>query len=94
MSQPRAKYIVIIHPEFPSMEIPLMFSEALPHKLAAHGHRVVAAGFCSVTQWEAHCFGESVGLHLKSRGAVDEALLRKSFCWTHAKTNYEKLAPA
>ena len=94
MSQPRAKYLIVTHPEFPTIELPIMFAEALPHKLAAQGHHVIAAGFCSVTQWQAHAFGESVGLNLKSRGEVDEALLRKSFCWSHAKTSYETPAHA
>lgn len=81
MSQPRAKYIVITHPEFIELEFPIMFSEALPHLLVARGHHVVSAGFCSVSQHEAHAWGGSHGLGLPSRPS-DAELLRKAFCWT------------
>lgn len=86
MSQPRAKYIVIVHPDFPGLEYPLMFAEALPHAVVARGHRVVSAGFCSVSQHEAHAWGESHGLGIHSR-PTDEDLLRRAFCWTRGPTS-------
>jgi len=81
MSQPHAKYIVITHPEFIHLELPIMFAESLPHALVGRGHHVVSAGFCSVSQHEAHAWGGSHGLKIDSR-PIDEELLRRAFCWT------------
>lgn len=82
MSQPRAKYIVVRHPDFPGLEVPIQFSEALPHKVAAGSLQVVGAGFCSVDRHEAHAWGRSEGLGIESRGEIDARLLARAFCAT------------
>lgn len=79
MSLPRAKYIIIEHPELEGFEVPIMFSEGLAHAHAAGSHKVVGAGFCSIDGHEAVAWGESFGLGVKSRGEVDAVLLRRSF---------------
>lgn len=83
----RWKYIVIEHPEFDGLEIPVIFPEALKHKHVAQlgrGGKVHSAGFCKIysTLGVAEAHGESEGLGLKSRGEVDAKLLRTCYCGT------------
>lgn len=75
------KYIVIKHPRYATDTI-IMFPEYIPHKdfhddLDVHGE-IVSAGFMLLRNGEFICYGESVGLGVKSR-PEDSALTNKMF---------------
>ena len=72
------KYIVV---DFSGMELPILFSEALPHKFVAGAKPVVSAGFWVQDDgvWEAK--GGSDGLHLRSR-PQDTKLIEQSLRFT------------
>jgi hypothetical protein len=84
MSENRWKYVVVEHPEWDGIQVPIIFPEILEHKYAARlgrAGKVISAGFCTVDPIaglvEAH--GESVGLGVRSRGQKDAELLRICF---------------
>jgi hypothetical protein len=69
------KYIVV---RTPQGEEPIVFSARFMHAFLAQQlapAEVVAAGFVRLTQDGPECFGSSAGLHIRSRGAEDAALL-------------------
>ena len=69
------KYIVV---RTPHGEEPVVFSGTFMHADLAQRlapSEVVAAGFVRLAADGIECFGSSVGLHIRSRGSVDAALL-------------------
>jgi hypothetical protein len=69
------KYIVV---RTPRGEEPVVFSGNFMHADLAQRlapAEVVAAGFVRITANGIECFGSSVGLHIRSRGAEDAVLV-------------------
>ncbi len=64
-------------------ELPIVFSELMGHADVAQPYiqrnkdSIVGAGFCYVDDDRYTCYGESIGLHVKSRNTEDEAILNK-----------------
>lgn len=72
------KYLVI---RTPRGEEPVVFSAAFMHADLAQRlapAEVIAAGFVQLTPEGIECYGSSVGLHIRSRGASDAALVTKA----------------
>jgi hypothetical protein len=70
------KYIIVQAPEG---EVPLLFPRSFLHRYIAGLVRpmpVVSAGFVTVVDGNAHCYGMSAGLKLRSRPEHDTALVR------------------
>jgi len=70
----KSKYIVVKHEGF---EMPIVFSDLMQHTQAAGLREVIGAGFCYVEAGEYVCYGESIGLHVKSRGETDASVLNE-----------------
>lgn len=70
------KYIIVEHRE---MELPIVFSKFFDHRSLVNGQKVVSAGFLSVDKNCFLCFGESVGLKIKSRPAIDSEIIRRDY---------------
>ena len=69
------KYLVV---RTPHGEEPVVFSGTFMHADLAQRlapSTVVAAGFVQLTAGGIACFGSSAGLHIRSRGAEDAALI-------------------
>jgi hypothetical protein len=58
---------------------PIVFTDLLQHVDVANGigGTVIAAGFCYIQDGRYVCYGESVSLRVKTRGAEDEKILNK-----------------
>jgi hypothetical protein len=72
----RTKYIVFEHSG------PVLFSEILGHDEVARGigDEILGAGFCYInTDKKYTCYGESISLHIPSRGETDSAKLNRMF---------------
>jgi hypothetical protein len=72
----KAKYI--IHAE----KIPIVFPEIISHadmvrNMRWKGEDIVGAGFVYVDDDSYNCYGESVSLHVKSRGVEDVKILNR-----------------
>jgi len=67
---------------------PRICSEADTHREMAGFRTATSAGFAQLSivpngsdlEFDVHCYGESVSLRLKSKGAEDAAILRRMFC--------------
>lgn len=68
----RFKYVVYIDGGFPQFDI---FPATVQHLNYAHLNPI-SAGFCQIVGGEIKCFGESVGLRIKSRGEEDDQLIK------------------
>lgn len=84
------KYVVV---EEMGIEVPIIFSELQKHTDIAGNKKVIAAGFCRFcgdvvlgedangsedkTVAGVACWGESLGLKIKSRGNIDADLIMK-----------------
>lgn len=77
------KYIVFQTKD--GLELPIAFPEMLVHKdVADRLHSIpvlcrvviVSGGFTSIGPYGPMCHGESVSLNVKSRGAIDDLLMR------------------
>ena len=72
------KYIVIKHPQFDCLNVPVVFSDALLHKDIAKGFEVVSAGFYS-SKLGAH--GQSFSLGVVSNPKEDNYLIGSLTGW-------------
>lgn len=78
-----SKYIVVV--EESGSEHIIIFSEMLTHSTIADvfkstGMKVVSAGFMTVGNDQANCFGSSESVGLKSRGQDDSNLADLALC--------------
>lgn len=72
------KYVVV---RTPGGEAPVVFARELMHAYVARGlapAEVVSAGFVALSENGIQCFGASAGLHIRSRGEQDAALITNS----------------
>jgi hypothetical protein len=65
------------------LEYPVIFPNCVPHAVVARNTKVVAAGEVSFNvnsnnEIEASCFGQSLGLRVKTRGSEDEVLIEQA----------------
>ncbi len=98
MNKNRWKYIVIEHPTFDGLEIPIIFPDSLEHSFVGklgrayegqipHRDSILAAGFCEFDQ-AAGMFGVDGGneaLGIKCRPGHDNRLLEIAFVHGHSK---------
>jgi len=70
----RAKYIIV---QDGGLELPVIFSPLLKHSEVAGQRRIVAAGFCDISNNEVACWGKSVSLDIESRPEEDAKLIRR-----------------
>lgn len=71
----KAKYIII------GDSNPVVFPETMIHKdvawALAGGKKCIGAGFVILTEEGYACYGESISLQVKSRGAADSQILNR-----------------
>lgn len=78
--RPGWKYVVIEHPDFAGLCVPVLLPPSgLGHKAVAQIGRPVSAGFCEVNEKAVKVWGESAGLALGVRVEADTRLLRRCF---------------
>lgn len=72
------KYIII---QIKEGETPILFPKYLFHDIVAEKFgkdiKVISAGKVKLADGKLECYGESTGLKIKSRGAVDTDIVKK-----------------
>ncbi len=74
------KYVIV---EELGIELPIIFNEILDHSSVARDRKVVSAGHvkfgCGIDgSMVVSCYGKSVTLRTKSRGTIDEEIIKKT----------------
>lgn len=78
------KYVIFNDPGMGEVAVLISASSGAVHKgISYMGEmsplKAISAGFCHLDPVNPKCFGESVSLELKSRGHVDEEILKRQF---------------
>lgn len=68
----RCKYIIVDHPQFAGLELPILFPEALQHHDVAKGFNVISAGFYDPIRGANGC---SVSLQVNSHPQKDNIII-------------------
>lgn len=72
------KYVIVVHPTWEGLEVPIVFPAALPHDSVAKPERTVSAGFLRLEGGRVVAHGYSQSLGRSCRPEVDSALIDRT----------------